>query len=247
MHSVPLLFFESIRKKRIIKDKDNLETLFNELRDKIDFFLSKKDILLNDFCTKNLDFIFKLRVQVLEWLVLNGIDFDEKEFTNTLSNTNNDNSSHKILKENIFFAIRVSSKIFKNIDESSFYFPRFDTEIKNLSYSSVLFAFDMNVMDKTILNNIKGFFNSSLSLELGMIMGYFVMNNQFSNITIDKSNELARFIANNSHNFSAFAKMLNPSKKLEKINDVVAATKEHQELAELGINDYAQNLIKYDL
>lgn len=241
----PVLYFKFIEKKDS-KENDFLLSIIDDFKNRMALFLNKKEASIDVFLKENIDLVFRLRMGAIRWIINNEIDIDEQAMINEFSELEDLKSNYVILNENTLFAFRV----LKKVNQINIKLPiNLDININSISYHSFVCGLSFLPNDE-LFSKIKQLFDNSLALELGIMMSYFVLNDYFEEVANEKVNELTRFVANYAHNLGASIKMLSPNKKEKVVFDSNVNNnykKEMQELAELGILEYSQNLQNYDL
>ena len=197
--------------------------------------------------------IFNFRFKAIKWFIENG-DFDLQEmFKSTIPKIEElkDNPHLEILVENILFALRCNLKVVNalivNDQLSEETFTKGQTAVTDITYDQFIASIAVGIPNAEAAQKIIDFTNSSLFIEFVVVAAALINENKLK-VTEKTINELAFIVADAGQEYAAIATeigLLNTSflrnsfTQVTFDNDFIT---EQKELADLGLDDFNNNL-----
>lgn len=196
--------------------------------------------------------VFNFRIKAIKWLV----EKDELDLSGMMDEIYpqledlKQNPKLEILAENILFAVRCNKRVVKALigsgDFSEEKFASNAVELPTITYGQFLATLAYGVPDNEAAQKIVDWVNASLYIEF-IILSAVIINDEKLKVSEKVINELSFLIADAAQEYSAIAielGLLKPrSKSQSSFSDQVdkSFVNEQKYLADLGINDFAEN------
>lgn len=197
--------------------------------------------------------IFNFRIKAIKWLVLDNNFNLLQKFNEIIPQIEKINSNKRleVLAENLLFAIRCNQRVVESLlyqsDDTSAYFSSAIRQLPEITYGQFIASLAFAIPDQETTQKFIDWIDSSLHIEFGMVATDIIYNDNLK-ISDKTINELAFLIANAAQEYSALAMELGiiKSRASGQTNSNFlfdrSFIKEQQYLADLGIEDFAQNL-----
>lgn len=226
---------------------------YSNLLKKLESILVESKSLKNDM-NLFLPNVFNFRVKAIKWL-LNEYNLGFAEMIDEaylkFEEIQNDVKLQNLV-ENILFALRCNKKVVNSIIKNSEGFneetiSKSVTDLPTINYEQFLSSLAFIVPDDETAQNFLDWINASLYIEI-ITVSAILINEKKLNISSKKIDELAFIVADSAQEYSALAFEIgllnhNESKVINQYqgfdNEYI---KEQKYIANLGINDFAENL-----
>ena len=196
--------------------------------------------------------IFNFRIKSIKWLIEKG-DLDLSGMMDEIYPQLEElrqNPKLEILAENILFAVRCNKRVVKAVigsgDFSEEKFASIAAELPAITYGQFLATLAYSIPDDEAAQKIVDWVNASLYIEF-VILSAVIINEEKLKVTGKVINELSFLIADAAQEYSAIAielGLLKPRSENQALfSEQVDKSfiKEQKYLADLGINDFAEN------
>lgn len=196
--------------------------------------------------------VFNFRIKAIKWLAEAGeLDLSKimDEIYPQLEELKQ-NAKLEILAENILFSLRCNRRVVKALTASGVLSEKRSAinaiELPEITYEQFLATLAFSIPDDEAAQKMADWINASLYIEF-IILAAVIINEEKLKVTEKVINELSFLIANAAQEYSAIAielGLLKPrSASQTSFYDQVEKSfvKEQKDLADLGINDFAEN------
>lgn len=198
--------------------------------------------------------VFNLRIKALKWLA-NDTDFDYLEMLKDIFPQIEELKSNKkleVLTENILFALRCNQRVVESLVGSSEFpsetFASNISQLSDINYQQFIASLAFANLDDDTAQKIVNWTNASLHIEFVLVAADIISddNLKISNKTI---NELAFLVADAAQEYSALAtelgilKSRSTRQSFSNLSFDNSFIKEQKQLADLGLDDFAANLL----
>lgn len=240
--------------------KNHYPQLDNPLKKDVDkLLIDVKDILtsgkkiklsINNF----LKDIFSFRIKAINWLLEDG-DFELSEIIDEVYpqfEELRNNPKLEVLAENILFALRCNRKVidavFATTNLSKENFKTNAPQLPTITYEQFISAIALGIADDLTAQKIVDWTNSSLYIEF-VTFAVAIINDEQLKVSDKIINELAFLVADAAQDYSALAtelgilKLLSTRQSFTQVSFDNDFIKEQKKLANLGLDDYSQNLV----
>lgn len=198
--------------------------------------------------------VFNLRIKALKWLA-DDKNFDYLEMLNDIVPQIEEMKSNKkleVLTENLLFALRCNQRVVEALvstnDFSSDNFASNISQLPEITYQQFIASFAFANLDDETAQKIVDWTNASLHIEFVLVAADIIGDEKLK-ISDKTINELAFLVADAAQEYSALAtelgiiKTRSTRQSFSTLSFDNSFIKEQKQLADLGLDDYAANLL----
>lgn len=198
--------------------------------------------------------VFNLRIKALKWLA-DDKNFDYLEMLNNIFPQIEEMKSNKkleILTENILFALRCNQRVAESLAStggySSNHFSSNISQLPDITYQQFIASLAFANLDDETAQKIVDWTNASLHIEFVLVAADIIGDDKLK-ISDKTINELAFLVADAAQEYSALATELGILKTRSTRQSFSTLSfdnrfiKEQKQLADLGLDDFAANLL----
>lgn len=198
--------------------------------------------------------VFNLRIKAIKWLA-EGKNFDYPEMLQEIFpqiEKLRSNKKLEVLTENILFALRCNQRVAESIvgtsELSADNFASNISQLPDINYQQFIVSLAMSNLNEETAQKIINWTNTSLHIEFVLVAADIISDDKLK--VSDKTiNELAFLVADAAQEYSALATelgILKPRSTRQSFSNLSfdnSFIKEQKQLADLGLDDFASNLL----
>lgn len=198
--------------------------------------------------------VFNLRIKALKWLATNAA-FDYMEMLKDIFPQIEELKSNKkleVLIDNILFALRCNQRVVESLvgtsDLSSETLTSNLSQLPDITYQQFIASLAFANLDDDTTQKIVDWTTASLHIEFVLVATDIISDNNLK-ISDKTINELAFLVADAAQEYSALAtelgilKSRSTTQSFSNLSFDKSFIKEQKQLADLGLDDFAENLL----
>jgi len=198
--------------------------------------------------------VFNLRIKALKWLAADK-NFDYLEMLNDIFPQIEEMKSNRkleVLTENLLFALRCNQRVAESLvvtsDFSADNFASNISQLPEITYQQFIASLAFANLDDETVQKIVDWTNASLHIEFVLVAADIIGDDKLK-ISDKTINELAFLVADAAQEYSALAtelgilKTISTRLSFSTLSFDNSFIKEQKQLADLGLDDFAANLL----